>query len=314
MVSDHTHRGITFSQIAAHAFMLTHSADSILGSTVSLARDRIAIRIRPARGALSRTMSTPALPLAGKITIVTGASRGIGAAIALDLARRGASVALTYTSASSQSSVDALLQQISALPHAPPAMAVRVDLGATEAPATVVAEAARAFGTDAIDIIVNNAGVDVQCALADVTPEEFARAFDLNVRAPALLLAATASHLRPHARVVNVSSVAGAAGYEGFSLYCASKAALEGLTRAWAAELGKNGTTANCVCPGPIESDMLARIPDKIVSSQKAATPVENRVGTPEEVASVVGWLAGPEAGWVTGQCISVSGGFQMRG
>lgn len=118
--------------------------------------------------------------------------------------------------------------------------------------------------------------------------------------------------LPPGGRIINIGSVGARAGFAGLGLYCSSKAALEGLARCWAAELGGNGTTVNCVNPGPVESEMLKNIPKEIVEAQKASTPLEKRVGTVEEVAAVVAWLAGGESRWVTGQSLSVSGGWAM--
>jgi 3-oxoacyl-[acyl-carrier protein] reductase len=118
--------------------------------------------------------------------------------------------------------------------------------------------------------------------------------------------------LAERGRIINIASVGARAGFAGLSLYCSSKAAMEGLSRSWAAELGHNGTTVNTVNPGPVQSEMLDNIPKDIVEAQKKATPIENRVGTVEEVSRVVGWLASEESGWITGQTISASGGWAM--
>jgi 3-oxoacyl-[acyl-carrier protein] reductase len=163
-----------------------------------------------------------------------------------------------------------------------------------------------------IDILVNNAGVEVVKGLGNITPEDYSKVYDLNVRGTILMTQAVLPYLPPRGRIINISSVGSRAGFKDLSLYCSSKAAIEGLTRCWAAELGHNGTTVNAVNPGPVESEMLANIPKDIVEGQKKATPIENRLGTVEEVAAVVGWLAGNESRWVTGQTISASGGWAM--
>lgn len=163
-----------------------------------------------------------------------------------------------------------------------------------------------------IDILVNNAGVEVIKALGTITPEDFAKVYDLNVRGVLFLTQAVLPYLPAGGRIINISSVGARCGFKELGIYCSSKAALEGFTRCWAAELGKNGTTVNAVNPGPVESDMLANIPKDIVNAQKAATPLENRVGTVEEIAMIVCWLAGEESKWVTGQTISASGGWAM--
>lgn len=161
-----------------------------------------------------------------------------------------------------------------------------------------------------VDILVNNAGVDRVRALGEnITADDFAAVFDVNVRGVLLLTQAVLPYLRaPGGRVVNIGSVGARAGFPGLGLYCASKAALEGLTRCWAAELGPRAVTVNCVNPGPVESDMLATIPPAIVDAQKAATPLEHRLGTVPEIAGVVAALAGPDGAWITGQVISASG------
>jgi 3-oxoacyl-[acyl-carrier protein] reductase len=163
-----------------------------------------------------------------------------------------------------------------------------------------------------IDILVNNAGVEVVKGLGSITTEDYNKVYDLNVRGTILMTQAVLPYLPPGGRIINISSVGSRAGFKDLSLYCSSKAAIEGLTRCWAAELGHNGTTVNAVNPGPVESEMLANIPKDIVEGQKQATPIENRLGTVEEVAAVVGWLAGSESRWVTGQTISASGGWAM--
>lgn len=137
--------------------------------------------------------------------------------------------------------------------------------------------------------------------------------FLLNVRGPLVLIHALLPRLSDaNNRIINIGSVASRFGFPGLGLYCSSKAALEGLTRSWATELGKNGTTVNQVNPGPVQTEMLDNIPKEIVAAQKAATPVENRVGTVDEIARIVAWLASPDASWISGQVLSASGGWAM--
>jgi 3-oxoacyl-[acyl-carrier protein] reductase len=163
-----------------------------------------------------------------------------------------------------------------------------------------------------IHILVNNAGVELVKHLGDITSEDFDYVYDLNVRGTLLMTQAVLPSLAERSRIINIASVGARAGFPGLSVYCSSKAAIEGLTRSWAAELGHNGTTVNTVNPGPVQSEMLNNIPKEIVEAQNKATPLQNRVGTVEEVAEVVGWLAGDESRWVTGQAISASGGWAM--
>lgn len=172
----------------------------------------------------------------------------------------------------------------------------------------IVTEAVRAFHH--LDILVNNAGAMLAAPLADISPADFDRVFHLNARAPLLLLQAALPHLRRPGRIINLSSVGARAHFPGLSAYQASKAAIEGFTRGWAMELGGDGTTVNCVAPGPVESEMLEAVPGAIVQAQKDETCVERRVGRAEEVAEVVAFLAEGRSSWVSGQTISVSGGY----
>lgn len=280
-------------------------------------------------------MSEPqtSLHLLGKTAIVTGASRGLGAGMALRLARDGANVSLLrrffdvpmehhsnhenqvilgYTSESSASKVAKLKEQIEALPHSPTAHGVRANLAEPEGPKTLVDEALQWSSNAKIDILVNNAGVEAVKSLAELTIADYDRVYNTNVRGTLLVTQAVLPHLPAKARIINITSVGARSGFKDLSLYISSKAAVEGLTRAWAAELGGNGTTVNAVAPGPVQSDMLDNIPAEIKELQKKTTPVEGRFGTVEEVADIVAWLAGPASAWVSGQCINASGGWQM--
>ncbi|MCJ1466458.1 hypothetical protein MMC07_005077 [Pseudocyphellaria aurata] len=259
--------------------------------------------------------------LSGKIAIVTGGSRGIGAGIVLELARRGAKVAITFTSPSSESSTNDLIAKIESLQNGSAAIGIRADLRSVESPESIVKATLSAFsakdpesndGVKHIDILVNNAGVDFVKYLGDITPEEFASVYDLHVRGTLLMTQAVLPHLRAPGRIINIGSVGSRNGLAGLSIYCSSKAAIEGLTRCWAAELGSAGTTVNVVNPGPTDTVMLADIPPAIVSLQKSRTPVGQRLGTADDVAQIVAFLAEESSRWVTGQTISASGGLEM--
>ncbi|KAI1505891.1 3-ketoacyl-acyl carrier protein reductase [Biscogniauxia marginata] len=272
-------------------------------------------------------------PLAGRTALVTGGSRGIGEAIVMELARRGASTVLfTYVSPGSESRAEDICRAVRALPHEPAARAFRVDLSREDGPRTLVADilAARGDiegeGKDGgekgearewfeLDILVNNAGAERVKPLGEISVDDYNAVYDLNVRGVILLTQALLPYIpaRPSSRVLNIGSVGARAGFAAVGLYCSSKAALEALTRCWAAELGpRGGVTVNCVSPGPVQSALLDNIPRSIVDAQKAATPLGRRLGEAREVADVVAALAGPDGGWVTGQVISVSGGWAM--
>jgi 3-oxoacyl-[acyl-carrier protein] reductase len=135
----------------------------------------------------------------------------------------------------------------------------------------------------------------------------------LNTLAPTLLAQAVLPHLaKPGGRIVNVSSVGARAGFVGTSAYASSKAAVEALTRVWARELGDGGVTVNAIAPGPVQSEMLDLVEKSIVEGQMKDTPVEKRVGRAEEIADAVAFLVDQKASWVSGQTISLSGGWAM--
>jgi 3-oxoacyl-[acyl-carrier protein] reductase len=147
---------------------------------------------------------------------------------------------------------------------------------------------------------------------AELTVEDYTQVFDLNVRAVMFLSQAILPHLRRPGRIINISSVGARAGFAQLTTYCASKAAAEGFTRSLAKEIGPNGHTVNAVEPGPVETEMIHKIPKEIVEMQKRDTPLENRLATVEEIAKVVAWLAEEQSQWITGQTISASGGWSM--
>ena len=188
------------------------------------------------------------------------------------------------------------------------AIAVQCDLGNPSSATKIVDETVKAF--QHVDIIVNNAGGMLAKPLQDITPEDFDQIFHLNARAPLLLIQAALPHLRRPGRIINLSSVGVRAHFAGLSAYQASKAAIEGFTRGWAMELGVDGTTVNCVAPGPVQSDMLDEVPEAIIRGQKEETCIERRVGTAQEVAEIVAFLAEERSSWVSGQTISASGGY----
>lgn len=250
--------------------------------------------------------------LQDKVAIVTGASRGIGAQIVLELAARGARVAFTYTSESSKKDAVELVKEVREFNNTSAAIAIQTDLRDVSAPSTIVQRTLAAFGKENIDILINNAGCELVKPLSSLTVDDFSHVYDLNVRGTLLMTKAVIPHLRPPGRIVNISSVGSRSGFADLSLYCSSKAAIEGLTRCWAAELGSEGHTVNAVNPGPVQTKVLEGIPTEIVEMQKKMTPIENRIGSTDDIAQVVAFLAEENSRWITGQCISASGGYSM--
>jgi len=224
---------------------------------------------------------------------------------------------LTWKSSSSDPLIDELVSSIHELPSRPPVCAFKVDLSADpiSASKSLLSTLDSWLGPSAsVHILVNNAGCEVVAPLGEISLGDYEKVYNLNVRAPLFLTQALLPRFDPdeNNRIINIGSVASRAGFSGLGLYCSSKAALEGLTRCWARELGKDGTTVNQVNPGPVDTKMLEDIPAEIVDLQKRLTPVQNRVGTVEEIARIVAWLASDEASWVSGQVISASGGWAM--
>ncbi|KAF2827647.1 NAD(P)-binding protein [Ophiobolus disseminans] len=257
------------------------------------------------------TSQATALTLQDKVAIVTGASRGIGAGLALELARRGAKVTLVYTSQKSSELAEKVAADIKALNNGSAATIVQADLATVDAPEKIVQATLKAFGGK-IDILVNNAGVLFGRPITETTAEDYANIFDVNVRAPLLMTRAVVPHLRAPGRIINLSSVGARIGPPQMALYAGSKAAIEGMTRSLAQELGGAGHTVNAVAPGATESEMLDDVPKDMVEAQLKITAVERRVGKVDDVARIVAWLASEDAKWVSGQTISASGGFLM--
>jgi 3-oxoacyl-[acyl-carrier protein] reductase len=207
--------------------------------------------------------------------------------------------------------VDSLVERIAGLGNGSSAIKIKADLRHPSAAKEIVEMATHALGSH-IDILVNNAGAELVKPLQDISTEDFAYIYDLNVRGPLLMAQAVLPYLRAPGRIVNISSVGARYGFKNLSVYCSSKAALEGLTRCWAAELGIAGHTVNAVNPGPVQTQLMDNIPKEIIEMQKSQTPIENRIGTVDDIVQVVAWLASEESRWITGQVVSASGGFAM--
>jgi NAD(P)-dependent dehydrogenase (short-subunit alcohol dehydrogenase family) len=239
--------------------------------------------------------------LLGRVALVTGGSRGIGAAIARRLAADGADVALTYRSGPA----DAVTAAIAASGRR--ALAIAADSGDGAAVEAAVARTAAELGR--LDILVNNAGVFPFGPLEDVTDEELDRTLAVHVRGVFAATRAAVPHMGEGGRVISIGSTfVDRVPYAGVTLYTMSKAALGGMTRGLARDLGPRGITANVVHPGPTDTDMNpADGPD---AASEAALTAAGRYGDPDDVALTVAHLAGPRGRFITGAAISVDGGW----
>jgi len=243
--------------------------------------------------------------LRGHTALVTGASRGLGAAIAKTLADSGARVVVNY--ARSEVEADNVVAGIETAGGE--AAAIRADVTDPMQVRGLVADTERLFGP--VDILVNNAtGPQPMKRLEDYTWDDFQHQLDFFVKAPVLLMQAILPGMRRQGwgRVVNIGSEVVDLGAAEYSAYVAAKAAMVGLTRSWARELGPNGVTVNLVAPGWIPVERHAHVARSDLANYAAGVPL-GRQGVPEDVAQAVAFLASEEANFITGQCLSVNGG-----
>lgn len=243
-----------------------------------------------------------------KTAIVTGGSRGIGRAICLELAKTGANIVVGYAGSerAARETAEACVNLGAR------AVAVRGDVAQKEDCEALVAAALEQFG--GVDILVNNAGITRDNLLLRMTEDEWSSVIDTNLRgAYYMTQAVTRTMMRArYGRIINIASVVGLSGNAGQANYAASKAGLIGLTKSVARELATRGVTVNAVAPGFIQTDMTAALPEEAVKRLLADIP-QARLGTAEDVAHAVAFLADERAAYITGQVLSVDGGMAMR-
>lgn len=246
--------------------------------------------------------------LSGKVAIVTGASKGIGAEIARQLAAEGAAVVVNY--ASSRAGADKVVADIKA--RGGKAIAVQADVAKPADITRLFAETKQAF--DRLDILVNNAGIYEFKPLEQITADHFHKHFNLNVLGLILTTQEAVKHIGPAGgTIINISSVVATAAFAGASVYSATKAAVDSLTRTLAAELGPRKIRVNSVNPGMVvtEGNAEAANADGAFAKGYVAAAKLGRVGQPDDIAPAVVYFASDDSKWVTGETLYVSGGFR---
>ena len=245
--------------------------------------------------------------LKDKIAFVTGASRGIGRAIALEMARNGADVAICYSS--NEQAAEAVCAEIRALGR--DAQAYRCDVSDYQQCSDAVKAAIAHFGK--LDILVNNAGITKDNLLLMMKEEEFDRVIATNLKGAFHMMKHAGAHFlkRKQGTIINIASVSGMMGNAGQANYAAAKAGLIGLTKTAAKELAARGITCNAIAPGFITTDMTQQLSDKQKEAVIGAIPLK-RMGQPEDIAHLAVFLASPLASYITGEVIKVDGGIYL--
>jgi 3-oxoacyl-[acyl-carrier protein] reductase len=247
------------------------------------------------------------MDFSGQSVIVTGASRGIGKAIAIAFAKAGADVAFTY--ASNEAAATEVKQEIEALGRK--ALAIKADAASADAATMVVDETTKAFGK--IDVLVNNAGVTKDTLLMRMSEADWDTVLDTNLKGVFLL---TKAVIRPmmsakKGKIITISSVVGLVGNPGQANYCASKAGVIGFSKSLAKEVGSRGITVNVIAPGYIETDMTGKLNEDQTKDIMDMVPLK-RMGKSEDIANTALFLASDAASYITGETIRVDGGMAM--
>lgn len=245
--------------------------------------------------------------LKGRVAIVTGASRGIGRAIALELGKQGASVVVNYNS--SPAAADEVVTEIAA--SGGEALAVQANVSDAAQVEALFKATTERFGK--VDILVNNAGVTRDNLIIRMSEDDFDTVIDTNLKSAWLCCKAAISLMmrKRYGRIINITSVSGVVGQAGQTNYSASKAGLIGLTKSLAREYANRGITVNAVAPGFVLTDLTKDLPEELVKNLNTVIPV-GRWGYVGEIAHATAFLAADEASYITGQVINVDGGMAM--
>lgn len=242
--------------------------------------------------------------LTGKVILVTGASRGIGAAVALKLADEGAKLIINY--AGNKEAAAEIVAKI--LHNGGEAIALQADVSKSEEVKILFDRGIEHYGK--IDVLVNNAGIMITKLFKDTTDEDFTRQFGINVRGPFNTLREAATKLADNGSVINFSSTTTRVMMPTYGTYVASKAAVEQFTRIFAKEVGARGINVNTVSPGPTNTELFTKGKPQEVIDRLASLNPFNRIGEPEDIARVVAFLASDDAKWINAQNIGANGGM----
>lgn len=239
-----------------------------------------------------------------RIAIVTGASRGIGAAIATRLAQDGYAVAVNY--ANRAADADALVTTLRSTGAR--AIAIKADVSKAEDVRRMFDAVEKEWGK--IDVLINNAGVMQTMPIAETSDEVFDHTFDINTRGTFNTLREAAKRMNDGGRIVNLSTTALALKVPGYAIYTGSKAAVEAFTQVFAKELRGRNITVNAIAPGPVATELFFHGKTQDQIAQFTKMPPLERLGQPEDISAAVSFLAGPDAGWINGQVLRANGGL----
>ncbi|HTG69502.1 MAG TPA: SDR family oxidoreductase [Candidatus Udaeobacter sp.] len=242
--------------------------------------------------------------LAGKVALVTGASRGIGREIAEELARNGAKVVVNYASNPDKAEevVDGIKQR------GGEAVAIQADISSVAEIEMLFRKTLEAYGQ--VDILINNAGIMITKPIASITEEDFDKQFAINVKGTYFACQQAARHMNDNGRIINFSTSVNGSMFPAYSVYAGTKGAVEQFTRQLSKELGPKGITINAVAPGPVNTELFT-----VGKTEEQISAIANmnsfgRLGEPEDISKVVLFLSSQESQWITGQTIRVNGGF----
>lgn len=242
--------------------------------------------------------------LKSKTAIITGSSRGLGKKTAIALAKQGANVVVNYNS--NEAEAEATVNEI--LSFEGNAIAIKADVSKSEAVNNLFEKTIAHYGK--VDIVVNNAGIMITKFLKDFSEEEFDQQFSINVKSVFLMMKKASENLEQNGRIINISSSTSRLMMPGYSVYAATKAAVEQMTRVFAKEIGSKGITVNSVLPGPINTELFLKGKSDDLINRISSLSAFNRIGNVEDIIPIILFLSDNDSQWITGQNLGVNGGM----